>query len=294
MSRFLDRLLINASLGGSPNIGWVATAWTLGSSIGFLLVGRLSDIFGRRYIVLGGGVLSLIGCIIGATAQSVETLIAASVFNGIAAAQQLSFGIFLGELVPNRLRGPVIGGVFLSAVPFSVFGPSIARAFITNTAAGWRWSFYMSIIFAAIALVLAFFFYHPPSYAQLHIGGKSKAQQVKELDYIGITLFVSGCVLFLVGLSWGGVAYPWVSGHVLGTLISGIVTLIIFAVYGEYPTLPITSIKKLFLQYRCLRSCVFYRNLFLQGLALDAPASFQKRRLCRHLRGCFHCRHGIL
>ncbi|KAJ1335655.1 Fungal trichothecene efflux pump (TRI12) [Microdochium nivale] len=227
-------LLINASLGGSPNIGWVATAWTLGSSIGFLLVGRLSDIFGRRYIVLGGGILSLIGCIVGATAQSVETLIAASVFNGIAAAQQLSFGIFLGELVPNRLRGPVIGGVFLSAVPFSVFGPSIARAFITNTAAGWRWSFYMSIIFAAIALVLAFFFYHPPSYAQLHVGGKSKAQQVKELDYIGITLFVSGCVLFLVGLSWGGIAYPWVSGHVLGTLISGIVILIIFAVYETY------------------------------------------------------------
>ncbi|KAH7037400.1 trichothecene efflux pump [Microdochium trichocladiopsis] len=227
-------LLINASLGGSPNISWVATAWTLGSSIGFLLVGRLSDIFGRRYIVLGGNLMGLVGCIIGATAQTVETLIAASVFNGLAAAQQLSFGIFLGELVPNRLRGPMIAFVFFSAAPFAVFGPSIARAFITNTAAGWRWSFYMSIIFAVVGLTLAFFFYHPPTYAQLHVGGKSKRQQVKELDYIGIVLFVGGCVLFLIGLSWGGVAYPWVSGHVLGTLLSGIVALIIFAVYETY------------------------------------------------------------
>jgi len=41
-------LLINEDIGPSPNIGWVATVWTLGSSIGFLLVGRLSDIFGRK------------------------------------------------------------------------------------------------------------------------------------------------------------------------------------------------------------------------------------------------------
>jgi len=227
-------LLINAALGGSPNIGWVATAWTLGSSIGFLLVGRLSDIFGRRYIVLGGGLLSLIGCIIGATAQTVETLIAASVLNGISAAQQLSFGIFLGELVPNKMRGPIIAFVFFTAAPFAVFGPSIARAFIINTAAGWRSSFYMGIAFAAFSLGLSFFFYHPPTYSQLHVGGKSKMQQLKELDYVGIVLFVGGCVLFLIGLSWGGVAHPWVSGYVLGTLIPGIFLFIVFAVYETY------------------------------------------------------------
>jgi MFS family permease len=35
--------LINASLGSSPNILWVATSWTLGFTLGFALVGRLSD-----------------------------------------------------------------------------------------------------------------------------------------------------------------------------------------------------------------------------------------------------------
>lgn len=36
-------LLINQSLGGSPNITWVALAWTMGFTIGLSLVGRLSD-----------------------------------------------------------------------------------------------------------------------------------------------------------------------------------------------------------------------------------------------------------
>jgi MFS family permease len=195
------RGLINADLGNSVNINWVATIWTLGSCIGFLLVGRISDIFGRRYMVIGTQVLSLIGCIIGACATSVTMLIVANGCNGIAAAGQLSFGIVLGELVPNNMRGPIVTLVFLSSSPFAVFGPIIARLFIENTASKWRWSYYLGIIFGVMALALYFFMYHPPTYDQLHVNGKSKRQQLKELDYIGIFLFIAGCVLFLVGLS---------------------------------------------------------------------------------------------
>lgn len=152
-------LLINADIGPSANINWVATAWTLGSGIGFLLVGRLSDIFGRKWMVMACNTLSLIGVIIGATATQVEHLIAANLLNGIAAAGQLSFGIILGELVPNKMRGPLVTLVFLSSLPFAVFGPAIARLFILNTAAGWRWSYYLGIIFAGVTLVLYAIFY---------------------------------------------------------------------------------------------------------------------------------------
>jgi len=64
-------------------------------------------------------VLSLIGNILGATAPTIETLIAANLLNGLAAAAQLSFGIILGELVPNKMRGPLLTGVFLSSLPFA-------------------------------------------------------------------------------------------------------------------------------------------------------------------------------
>jgi len=113
------RVLINADIGPSTNLNWVATVWTLGSAIGFLLVGRLSDIFGRKWMVMGTTMLGLIGCIIGCTAQSIDTLIGANLCNGLAAAGQLSFGIVLGELVPNKQRGPIITLVFVSSLPFA-------------------------------------------------------------------------------------------------------------------------------------------------------------------------------
>lgn len=111
--------LINADIGPSLDINWVGTSWTLGSSIGFLLFGRLSDIFGRKYLVIAAQILGTVGCIIGATAGSINMLIGSNLLNGIAAAGQLSFGIVIGELVPNKLRGPAITIIFLSSLPFA-------------------------------------------------------------------------------------------------------------------------------------------------------------------------------
>lgn len=70
-------------------------------------------------MVMGTSVLGLLGCIVGATAKSINTLIGANLLNGIAAAGQLSFGIVLGELVPNKHRGPIVTLVFLSSLPFA-------------------------------------------------------------------------------------------------------------------------------------------------------------------------------
>jgi MFS family permease len=190
--------LINADIGPSVNISWVATGWTLGSAVGFLLFGRLTDIFGRKWGVQGCQVLALVGVIVAATAHEVGALIAAETLIGIAAAGQLSFGIVIGELVPNKIRGPASTIIFLSALPFAIFGPSIGRAFIDNTAAGWRWSYYIGIICNAISFILYQFFYHPPKYDQLHVHGKTIKQQMKEFDYIGLVLYLAGLVLFLM------------------------------------------------------------------------------------------------
>lgn len=184
-------------------------------------------------MVLGTSVLGLIGCVIGSCAQSVEMLIVANTCNGIAAAGQLSFNIVMGELVPNKWRGPVCSVLLLSSLPFAVFGPVIARSLINNTVSRWRWSYYMGDILGVICLVLYWCFYHPPSYDQLHVHGKTRWQMTKGLDYVGMFLYVAGCVLFLVGLSWGGSTYPWASAQVLCTLLIGVATLAAFAVYGE-------------------------------------------------------------
>jgi len=143
-----------------------------------------------------------VGNIIGASAQSVNQLIATNCLNGIAAAGQLSFNVIIGELVPNKLRGPFNALILSTSIPFAVFGPPVARAFYENTSLQWRWSYILGVIVNAVASAMLWFCYWPPSYGQLHVGGKSKMRQLKGLDWIGMFLFAAGLVLFLIGLNW--------------------------------------------------------------------------------------------
>ncbi|KAI4913617.1 hypothetical protein J4E90_005336 [Alternaria incomplexa] len=262
--------LINAAIGPSPDIIWVGISWTAGFAIGFTLVGRLSDIFGRRWFFICSSILGLVGNIIGASAQSINMLIATNSINGLAAAGQLSFHIILGELVPNSLRGPVNAFVLSTSVPFAVFGPPVARSLYQTTELQWRWCYILGCIVNVLAIVLYFFFYFPPTYEMLHVGGKSKLKQLKTLDWMGIFLFSTGLVVFLIGMNWGGSAYPWKSGHVLGALFAGFATLVAFCFWEayapglEYPLIPLRLFRNI--EYDANVACaslaaiVYYAN----------------------------------
>ncbi|KAF2168747.1 hypothetical protein M409DRAFT_52771 [Zasmidium cellare ATCC 36951] len=225
--------LINAAVGPSPNYDWIALAWVLTSSVGFTLVGRLSDIFGRRYFFAGCSGLATIGCIIGCTADGINQLIGASVLLGFGAAGQISFNYVLGELVPVRHRYAANGFVFLATFPFAGLGPYISRLLIVNSSDGWRSIYYLTLALDAAATLCWLGFYHPPKFEKLH-RNRTKMQEIRELDFGGIILYTGGLLLFLLGLSWGGVLHPWDSGYVLGTLITGIVVLILFVLYEVF------------------------------------------------------------
>ena len=55
---------INAAVGPSESIIWISLIYTLGLGVGLLVVGTLSDIFGRRWFFVGGTFLGVIGCIV--------------------------------------------------------------------------------------------------------------------------------------------------------------------------------------------------------------------------------------
>lgn len=78
--------------------------------------------------------------------------------------------------------------------------------------------FYLGIISAVISFVGTFIFYIPPSKP---LADRTRTQVLRELDYIGIFLYTAGLTLFLLGLGWGGVSYPWKSAAVLVPLVLG-------------------------------------------------------------------------
>ncbi|KAF9884304.1 hypothetical protein FE257_001882 [Aspergillus nanangensis] len=224
---------INKDIGPSANITWVTLAYTLGLSVGFLIFGRLSDIFGRRWFFIGGNGLAVIGSIIGATASNINALIGADVLLGLGGAIQISFTVAVSELVPNKVRGMVISALFFSSFEIACFGPVIGQALVANTAATWRWAYYLNIIVAAIAVICFYWFYHPPSFDMLH-RNRSKMDQAKRQDFVGFVLFTGGLMLFLMGLSWGGVVYAWKSPHVIATIVVGFSTLVIFILWEAF------------------------------------------------------------
>ena len=87
--------IINADVGPDPNYVLIPIVKTLCTGVGLTLVGRLSDIFGRRWFMIVGCSLGILGSIINATAHNIPTIIGGTVFVGLAGAVQTSFRFVL-------------------------------------------------------------------------------------------------------------------------------------------------------------------------------------------------------
>ncbi|OBT50878.1 hypothetical protein VE04_08487, partial [Pseudogymnoascus sp. 24MN13] len=122
--------VINADIGPSPLLIWVGLAYTLPVAIGYLLVGRLSDIFGRRYFFIGGSALGLIGCIVCALATSIPMMIGGMTLIGLGAAPQTSVVYVVSELIPVKYRFLGNGFIYLWVIPLTGMGPSISYSLI--------------------------------------------------------------------------------------------------------------------------------------------------------------------
>lgn len=188
-------------------------------------------------------------------------------------------------VVPNKHRPIWAGFIFITRLSMLGFGPAVAEGLSDHTAAGWRWCFYLGIIVsgtsnpkimfwtkscAAVTVILRFFCYHPPQFELLH-KNRSKWEQIKRMDFVGMILFTGGLVLFLIGLNWGGSQYPWKSAHVITTTIVGFLSLVAFVVYDSYhrgdPLLPMHLFKSRgfgpMIASASVGSCVYYSMVIL-------------------------------
>lgn len=227
--------MIDQDIGPSDSITWVSLVYLVTQAVTQTLVGRLSDLFGRRWFFIGSNIIALVGSIICACAQNVDTLIGGNTLVGIASAAQVSFPYVLVELVPMNWRFFSMAYVYILVIPFTGIGPVISSAFAYQTSVSWRGIYYLMIAIDAVAAAAFFLFYHPPTFSMKHARDKhTKLQILKDFDYIGLVLFAGGFVVFLLGLQWGGVMYPWKSAPVIGTMAVGGMALISFVLWELY------------------------------------------------------------
>ncbi|PGH00780.1 hypothetical protein AJ80_09119 [Polytolypa hystricis UAMH7299] len=241
--------IIDADIGPDPNAVWISLSYTLTVAVALAIVGRTSDIFGRRWIFIGGAALGLIGSIVCATATSVPALIGGTTLIGLASSTQLSYYYVMGELVPMKYRFLGNGIMYIFTLPGSGFAPAIGNAFILYTGVGWRGLYYVLIAINGTALACWYLFYHPPNFEMKH-RGQSKLKFAKKFDWIGLILYTGGLLIFLMGLSWGGTVHPWDSADVIATLVIGFMAIVAFICWEtfanlEEPLMPLHLFKNI-------------------------------------------------
>src|SRR5437660_6469154 len=178
---------IVADLQGFDLIVWVSTAYLLTSTVPIPIYGKLSDLFGRKPIMLFGIVVFLAGSALCGAAHTMNQLIAFRAFQGLgAAALEPMAIIIIGDLFPPRERGKwqgVSGSIYGLA---AILGP-LAGGWITDNAS-WRWVFYINIPVGIVALLVLIF---------LMPTLRHKAGQVS-IDYIGAALLLLGTIPLLL------------------------------------------------------------------------------------------------
>lgn len=242
--------------GNTHNANWMASGWSLAGSISFAIAGQMSDCFGRRYILLFGQFLLILGHILGATAQSTNQAIAAMVVLGFGTGTTFVLYPGISEILPNKYRPYGLAWTELNLLPFTTFAPLIARELVARS--NWRWIFYLGIITGVIALTGTFVFYHAPLRP---IRDLTRWQIMAQLDFVGIFFYVSGLTLFLLGLGWAGVTYPWKSVHVLAPLVLGVALFICtfvwdFSGHAQRPLFPLRLLR-MFREYTTLLVIIF-------------------------------------
>lgn len=194
---------IVAGLGSFELLSWVFTTYMLTSTVVVPLVGKLSDIYGRRRFLLGGIALFVAASAGCGAAPNMPALI---VFRGI---QGVGGGIVfssvfatIGDIFSPAERGKYMGlftGTFSLA---SILGPTIG-GLLTDTA-GWRWIFYINVPIGAVALAAIW------ANLPLRVSGRGA-----RIDYAGALYLSIATTSGLLALAWSGEANGWTAGITL-------------------------------------------------------------------------------
>jgi EmrB/QacA subfamily drug resistance transporter len=234
----LDSTVVNIALPsaqrslGFPNGDrqWVVTAYALAFGSLLLVGGRLGDMYSRKRVFITGLVGFAVSSAIGGAAVSFEMLVAARALQGAFGAilAPSALGTLVSTFQDPRERGRAFG-VF-GSVAAGGGGVGLILGGVLTQYLSWRWTLYVNLVFAAIAVAGALAFMR-----------SSRPVIRPRMDWPGAVLACAGLFLIVFGFSHAETA-GWAAGLTIGSLVLGLLLLAAFVVAerrSSHPLLPL-------------------------------------------------------
>lgn len=262
---------IIAKLGGMDYYTWVITIYLLTSTIATVLVGKLSDIYGRKPFILTGIVLFMIGAFMAGTSADIFQLITYRGIQGVGAGIIMATAFTaVGDLFAPRERGKW-SGIMMSVFGFaSVVGPALGGYIVDHLE--WHWVFWIFLPLGIVAFVMI-----------LTMFPKVERKPSESIDYFGSLFLTLTIVPMLLAFSWAGTKYAWGSSQILGLFACTLVALAIFLWVEsrvKSPVLPLSLFKNGivtisnvigFIMNAGMMGALMYTPFFVQGVMGISP-----------------------
>ncbi|ORX50744.1 MFS general substrate transporter [Piromyces finnis] len=205
------------------NYTWVIVAYLLAQTVIQPTTGKLSDIFGRRPMMVAMLAIFVIASILCGLSKNFDMLIFSRALQGIGGGSIISMvNIIVADIVSLRERATYMG-IVNSVFSFSsVVGPLVGGLFADKLS--WRWAFFINIPVCIAATILI------AMYVKIPTPPGSFMEKVKKIDFTGSILLVAFSVCLLLALNWGGTNYPWNSKIIIYLFIASAILLVAFIV----------------------------------------------------------------
>ncbi|GGJ54331.1 MDR family MFS transporter [Deinococcus roseus] len=212
-------------------ITWLTTAYLVTSTATLPIWGKLSDLYGRRRIIMTGVVLFTLASMLCGLAQDPTQLVLYRALQGLGSAAIFSTAFaVVGDIFTAQER-PKYQGFFGAVFGLSsVVGP-YAGGLLTDYIS-WRWVFYINVPIAIIALWFMITKMPPLKSSR---GGK--------IDYVGGMFLIVAVVPLLLALTLAPDTYAWGSTQILGMFGLSLVSLILFIWQERRTGEPIVDLK---------------------------------------------------
>ncbi|KAL8408578.1 hypothetical protein RB594_007134 [Gaeumannomyces avenae] len=200
---------------------WIGGAFILAHTATTPVWGSVSDIWGRKPVILAALAIFLAGSLLCALAPHMDALIVGRAVQGLGASgmgimvkviicdmfsmrdRALYFGITSFVWAIGNAIGPVLGGVFAAGV-------------------GWRWCFWINLPIGAVVFATLLLFLKVPNPRTPLWAG------LKVIDWSGSFLIIGGALMILLALQFGDVIHPWSSATVICLVVFGSAVVGIF------------------------------------------------------------------